>query len=139
MAKFKSGESGNPTGRPPGSGLQARLRAAVGERFDELVGVLVDAAAGGDMQAMSLLMSRMIPAMRPVQEPVPFNLEGKTMTDKAHAILDAVAAGELSAADGKALLDGVAGAVRVMDAEQTARQLELIRLTLDAENRHSRT
>lgn len=122
-------------GRPPGSSLQQRLRDAVGPRFDELVGVLVDAGAGGDMQDMSLLMSRMIPAVRPVQEPVPFNLAGKTMTDKAHAILDAVAAGELSATDGKALLDGVGGVVKVMVAEQTARQLELIRLTLDAENR----
>lgn len=132
---YQPGQSGNPNGRPPGNSLQRRLRDAVGPRFDELVGVLVDAAAGGDMTAMNILMTRMIPAVRPVQEPVPFTLSGKTMTDKAHAILDAVAAGELSAADGKALLDGVGGVVKVMDAEQTARQLEIIRLTLDAESR----
>ena len=141
MGKFITGNSAaKGHGRPPGNSLQRRLRDAVGPRFDELVGVLVNAAAGGDMQAMNILMSRMIPAVRPIQEPVPFNLVGKTMTDKAHAILDAVSAGELSAADGKPLLDGVGGVVKVMDAEQTARQLELIRLTLDAENRQrSRT
>jgi hypothetical protein len=57
------------------------------------------------------------------------------MTEKAHSILTAVAAGELSAADGKALLDGVGGVVKVQDAEQTARQIELIKLSLDASNR----
>lgn len=136
MGKFITGNSAaKGHGRPLGNSLQRQLRDAVGPRFDELVDTLLNAAAGGDMQAMSLLMSRMIPAVRPVQEPVPFNLVGKTMTDKAGCILDAVAAGELSPSDGKALLDGVGGVVKVQDAEQTARQLELIKLSLDAQNR----
>lgn len=61
-------------------------------------------------------------------------VDGDSMTDKAGAILDAIAQGELSPADGKALLDAVGGVVRVQDAEQTRRQLEMIQLALDAAN-----
>ncbi|MFM2004455.1 MAG: hypothetical protein RLZZ09_110 [Pseudomonadota bacterium] len=135
MGQYQKGESGNPRGRPVGSGLQVRLRAAVGDRFDELVQVILDAALQGDMTAANLLLSRLVPSVKAVQEPTAFRLEGATMTEKAHSILTAVAAGELSAADGKALLDGVGGVVKVQDAEQTARQIELIKLSLDASNR----
>jgi hypothetical protein len=135
MGKYQKGESGNPKGRPIGSGLQTRLRAAVGDRFDELVHVILDAALQGDMAAANLLLSRLVPAVKAIQDPRAFHLEGRSMTEKAHSILTAVAAGELSVADGKALLDGVGGVVRVRDAEQTARQIELIKLTLDASNR----
>jgi hypothetical protein len=132
MGKFQKGESGNPNGRPVGSSLQARLRTAVGDRFDELVRVVLDAALAGDMAAASLLLA---PSLKPVQVPQAFALAGQTLTEKALSVLEAVAAGALSASDGKLLLDGLAGVVRVQEAEHTARQLELIRLALDAQRK----
>lgn len=135
MAKFKPGESGNPAGRPAGNSLQKQLRDAVGQRFDELVTVLVDAAAAGDMTAMNLIMSRMIPAIRPASEPVTFPLVGETMTERANSILDAISVGELAPDTGKSLLDGVGSVVKIEDSEHVQRQLELIKLTLEAETR----
>lgn len=137
MSRFQPGQSGNPAGRPPGSSntLHQRLRDAVGARFDELVRSVLDAAISGDMAAAALILNRVVPTIRPMQEPQPFALAGDSMTAKAHAILDAVGRGELSAADGKSLLDAVGGVVKVQDAEQTQKQLELIRLSLDASHR----
>jgi Family of unknown function (DUF5681) len=135
MSQFQKGQSGNPSGRPPGRSLQSRLREAVDGRFDELVGVLVNAAAGGDMAAMTLLLNRLVPALRPVQDPVPFALSGTTLTEKGHSILDSVASGEISAQDGKLLLDAVSGIIRIQDGEQLSRQLELIKLQLDADTK----
>lgn len=135
MSRFQKGESGNPKGRPVGSSLQTRLRSAVGDRFDELVRVVLDAALAGDMAAANLLLARLVPSLKPVQVPQAFTLAGQTLTEKALSVLEAVAAGALSASDGKLLLDGLAGVVRVQEAEHTARQLELIRLALDVQRK----
>jgi hypothetical protein len=132
MSQFQKGQSGNPSGRPPGRSLQSRLREAVDGRFDELVGVLVNAAAGGDMAAMTLLMNRIVPALRPVQDPSPFSLTGDTLTEQAYGVLASVASGEISVQDGTALLTAVGGVVRVQDAEILAKQIDLIRLQLEA-------
>lgn len=113
--------------------MQSRLRKAVGDQFDQLVDVVVKAALDGDMTAMSLLLSRLVPTLRPVQDPQVFSLEGETLTDKAHSILDAVANGVLSSQDGKLLLDGLSGVVKVRDSELLAKQLDQIELVLKAD------
>lgn len=135
MAKWQPGETGNPHGRPPGHSLQKRLRDTVGDQFDQLVETILQAALAGDMSACNLLFTRLVPPLRPIQDPVAFPLDGATLADKARSVLLAVSAGQLSASDGKLLLDGLAGVVRVQNGEQTARQLELIRLAL-ATNQH---
>ena len=132
MTKFKPGQSGNPKGRTPGNTYQTRLKEAIGPHFDTLIESIVTAALTGDMQAANLILTRIVPAIRPVQEPAPFPLSGDTLTDKALSVLESVSAGHLSAMDGKLLLDALAGVVRVQDAEQLQKQLELIKLTLDA-------
>lgn len=133
MARFQPGTSGNPSGRPQGSSHQQRLRDAVGPRFDELVQTVVDAAIAGDMHAANILLTRMVPPMRPVQDPQTFPMQGETLTAKAESVLDAVASGKLSAVDGKLVLDALAGVVKVQDSEQTVRQLEQIQAILKAE------
>ena len=133
MAKFKPGESGNPSGRPAGTGLQKRLRDSVGDKFDDLVDTVVTAALGGDMAAASLLLSRLVPAMRPIQEPQAFPMSGDTLTDKALSVLDAVSQGSLSASDGKLLLDGLAGVVRVQDGEILSKQVDQLHAIIKAD------
>lgn len=133
MARFQPGTSGNPNGRPSGSGYQQRLRNAVGDRFDSLVDTVLNQALAGDMSAASLLLSRMVPPMRPTQDPQPFTMRGETLTQKAESILDAASEGELSVVDAKQILDALGGVVKVQDSEQTARQLEQIAAILKAE------
>lgn len=133
MGQFRPGESGNPGGRPKGSSLHSRLTDAVGDKFDELVQTILNAALAGDMSAASLLMGRMVPAIRPIQEPMPFPMYGTTLTEKAESVLDAVATGKLSASDGKLILDALAGVIRVQDGEILAKQLEQIQAILKAD------
>jgi hypothetical protein len=117
------GQSGNPKGRPPGTTLAGRLREAVDEEFDAIVKTIMDAAKAGDMQAASLLLARVVPAMKPIQGPIKVNMPGETLTEKAGAILDAVSRGELSSADAKQLLDGLGQVARITEIDELERRL----------------
>ena len=109
---FKPGTSGNPKGRPAGTSLTERLKKAVGEEFDDIVSALLAMAKAGDTTAASLLLARVVPAVKPIQEPIKIGLQGDSLTDKAASVLDSVSRGELSPADAKLLLDGLARSPR---------------------------
>ena len=51
---WKPGQSGNPKGKPPGSGELQRLRAAIGAHVPEILEKLATAARDGDVQAARL-------------------------------------------------------------------------------------
>ncbi|QSA98621.1 DUF5681 domain-containing protein [Methylococcus sp. EFPC2] len=123
---FKKGQSGNPAGRPPGTTLAGRLREAVGKDFDGIVEALVTLAKSGDTQAASLLLSRVVPAVKPIQEPVKVPMVGATLTEKACAILEAVAAGELAPADAKALLDGIGQVAKITEIDELTKRIDAL-------------
>jgi hypothetical protein len=123
---FKKGQSGNPKGRAPGTTLAGKLRAAVGKDFDAIVKAVIDQAKAGDMTAASLLLARVVPAVRPIQEPVKIVMAGETLTEKAASILDAVTRGELSPSDGKLLLDGLAGVAKITEIDELNKRVEAL-------------
>lgn len=124
--RWKPGESGNPAGRKPGSTLAGRLREAVGKDFDDIVQAVIDAAKGGDMAAANLLLSRTCPPVRPVQEPIRLDIPGDTLTEKAGAVLDAVARGDLAPMDAKALLDGLAACAKIEEIDDLRKRIEAL-------------
>lgn len=92
--RFRTGESGNPSGKPPGSGKIEPLRAAIRDHAPEIIAAMVEAAKGGDVGAAKLLLERTLPPVKPVQEPAPVALEGATLTEKAGSVLDVVGRGK---------------------------------------------
>jgi hypothetical protein len=98
----------------------------VDQDFDAILGAVIEAAKQGDLQAASLLLSRVAPPLKPVQEPVRVALPDGTLTEKAAAILDRAAAGELSTADAKQLLDGLGQVARIAEIDELTRRVEAL-------------
>lgn len=127
--RWPAGTSGNPQGRPPGRpDRRQRLRNLIDTHSEELVGIAVQAARAGDMQALGLLLQRALPPARPEGQPVRFpRPTGSSPAEWARAILAAVADGVLPPDVGKNLIDaiGMVSTIEVnTELEQRVRALE---------------
>ena len=131
MAKFEPGQSGNPSGRPPGSRNKTAVlfEERLAEDAEAIVRKILDLAKGGDSACLKLCADRLMPARR--DRHVPFQIPTmKTAADAvraAAAITDAVAAGELTpmeAAELSKVLDSFAKILHVADLETRLERLE---------------
>lgn len=106
---FQPGQSGNPAGRPKGSGTSGRIRAMLESNAEEVVAAVLAKALEGDATAQRLVLDRLCPPLRPVAEPfhLPLPRGGAKDADAllalSKAILAAVAGGRLTPDEGAAL------------------------------------
>ena len=119
---WRPGQSGNPAGKPPGSGELQKLRAAIGEHVPEIINQLVAAARGGDIQAARLILERVLPPVKAIEQPQAINLPNGTLTDQGRAVMVAVAAGELAPGQGAQLLTAIGTLGKIVELDElTAR------------------
>jgi hypothetical protein len=126
---FKPGTSGNPGGR---SGQTKALREKLAEGADAVTRKVLAAAKKGDMQACRLILERLVPPLKPVSEPVNFELDTTDLPACGRSILAAVAAGTLPPDQGKALIDSVVSMARVIEVAELEQQLIELRALLEA-------
>ena len=132
-AAWKPGQSGNPKGRPAGSGEVAKLRAAIAGQVPAILQSLTAAALAGDVQAACLLLERTLPALKPAEQAQALHLPDGTLTAQGRAVLAAVAAGELAPGQGAALLGAIGTLARVAEVDELARRIEAL------ESKHAAT
>ena len=128
---FKAGTSGNPAGRPKGA--RNRTTVAVEEildgEADAIARKAIELALNGDTVALRLCLERIAPAKR--ERPSPFTLPKlETAADAvaaSAALVQAVAAGELTTAQASELgklVESFVKAVEGADIEQRLAALE---------------
>ncbi len=125
---FKAGTSGNPAGRPRGA--RNRTTVAVEEildgEADALARKAIELALGGDTVALRLCLERIAPAKR--ERPSPFTLPKlETAADAVQAsaaLVQAVAAGELTTAQASELGKLVERFVKAVEAADVIERLE---------------
>ena len=114
VGKWKPGVSGNPKGKTPGSGELQKLRATLAADVPGILAGLVTAAKAGDTQAARLILERILPPVKAIEQAVALQLpNGGTLTAQGRAVLSAVAAGELAPSQGAALLGAICTLARV--------------------------
>lgn len=123
---WKKGESGNPSGRPPGTSAASRLRLTIEAELPEIVLTLVNAAKSGDVAAARALLDRAIPVLRSIEPPVTIELYGSTLTDKGRSIVDAAAAGKLSPSQAAALIASLAQLARITELDELDARLRAL-------------
>ncbi len=122
-AAWKPGQSGNPKGRPPGTGEVAKMRAAIAQRVPELLAAMMARALEGDVGAARLLLERAIAPLKATEQPQALTLPDGTLTEQGRAVLAAVAAGELAPGQGAALLAAVGTLARIVEVDELERRI----------------
>lgn len=119
-SKWKPGQSGNPSGRPKGTGKFEKLREDIAVHVPEIIDMLAQQAKGGDVAAARLLLERVYPAMKPVEATQPIDMPEGTLTERGNAVLAAIGAGELAPAQGAALVAAIGALARVVEVDELA-------------------
>jgi hypothetical protein len=123
-SRWQPGTSGNPAGKRPGSGELQRLRASIASDVPEILTGLVTAAKGGDVQAARLILERVLPPVKAIEQAQELDLpEGGTLTAQGRAVLSAVALGELAPGQGAQLLAAIGSLARVTELDEMEARL----------------
>ena len=128
---FKKGQSGNPAGRPKGARNRTTLalEALLEGEAEAITRKAIELAQDGDTVALRLCMDRLLPVRkdRPVRFELPAIETVEDLPKATHALLQAVAAGDLTpseAADVGRAVDAHVKALEVTDLHERMRRIE---------------
>ena len=130
--QFIKGQSGNPQGRPKGSGLSAQLRAAIEQDAPSIIKTMIEQAKAGDMQAAKALLDRVLPALKPESQAIhlPELVAAPTLADKAKAAIDAAGAGDIAPSAASDMVSAIAGLAKIIETTELQKRLEALELLL---------
>ena len=129
--KWKPGQTGNPKGRPPGQSEITRIRASLAGDVPEILAGLVTAAKGGDVQAARLILERILPPVKAIEQAVELQLPNDgTLTAKASAVLSAAAAGELAPGQAAQLIAALGTLAKISEVDELAARITALEVRL---------
>lgn len=123
-------KSPNPAGRPKGI-VDKRMRIAkrMLDDADGIVAVLIEQALEGDTGAASLILSRVLPALRNQTEKVHFPFDASApVATQIEQVLDAMAAGVVAPDVGRQIID----AIGTLSNARAVEEMEARIITLEA-------
>ena len=131
MAKFRKGQSGNPSGKPKGcrNATTILFDELLKDNAKELIEKTIEMAKNGDGPALRLCIERLAPARkdRPVWFDLPEMNEAKDAVNASAAIVAAVASGDLTPTEASELgkvIDGYARTLQAVEFEERLSKLE---------------
>lgn len=129
---FTKGQSGNPAGRPRGSGKSVALRKAIEKNVPAIVAAMTTKALEGDATAARLLLERVVPALRPVTAPVAIaGMDTGTLSDRGNIVLAGIASGLIAPDQAQSLMASLSGLCRVIETDEILKRLEALEAVTD--------
>ncbi len=120
---WKPGQSGNPAGRPKGTGEIGKLREAIKGHVPAIIARLTAQALEGDVQAARLLLERTVAPLKAVEPTQPLTLPDGTLTEQGRAVLASVADGVLAPGQGAQLVAAIGQLARVAEVDELAARI----------------
>jgi hypothetical protein len=124
---WKPGQSGNPKGRPKGTGFAGQAREALAGRLPEILEAVVNAALNGDMQAARIILERTVPSIKPTELPIEgmaLPAADATLTQQATDILAAATRGEVAPAQAAQLIASIGQVGKLMETDELRARIE---------------
>lgn len=138
---FKTGVSGNPTGRPKGTGSRQQIFSNLVEPHKEaLFETAINLALGGNEVMLRLFLERMLPS-RPtddaviLQMPITHDNKVSGLSIRGEAILQAVSAGEITPDQGKTIMAIIDTQRKNIETSELSIRLHEIERTLKQRNK----
>ena len=127
--KFRPGESGNPSGKKPGTRNRSTLLRAqlvTPAAVQSIASSLVEAALGGSVPAAIAVLDRVWPRLRPVSLPTPIELPDGPLAVQGQAVVRAVALGTMTADDGARVLAAISSLAHIVEVDELKRRLSAL-------------
>ena len=125
---FKAGQSGNPRGRPKGTGNTAltALRKPLNDNAEKLIQVAVDMALEGNETMLKACLDKLLPSIKSTDRQVqlPGLNKQKSLLGKAEFVIRCVAEGKVTPVEGNQLLSGLSTTTRIFESDELLKRLE---------------
>lgn len=132
-SKWKPGISGNPNGRPKGSGKISLLRASLEENLPQVIAALTVKAKGGDVAAIRLILDRVIPPLKAIDTATPLTL-GDSPMESCRQVTEAVGSGDITPGQALQLMQGFATMAKVEELTELKKRLAALEAAVGRQN-----
>jgi hypothetical protein len=123
----KGMRSPNPKGRPPGQSKQSKLMQRMLEDAGEVVDAVMEKAKEGDPASASLVLSRILPALRSEARTVAFAFDpAAPVSEQIEAVLAAIASGDVPVDVGRQIIDAIGTLANVRATEELEQRIILL-------------
>ena len=117
--KFKSGESGNPLGRPKGSkDKRTQHRELFNSRAPEILKKAIELALAGDTACLKMCLDRIVPSYRPQEVGIELGDIADSLSDQSRLVIVEMLKGNLTAIESSRMLTTLESQVKIAEQEE---------------------
>ncbi|MFZ4626335.1 MAG: hypothetical protein ACOYNF_19140 [Rhodoferax sp.] len=126
---FKPGQTGNAAGRPIGGTPRANFRKLIAPDLPEILKAVVEAAKAGDMAAANIIVSRLIPTIKPSTEDMTIRATGD-LQQRGEAFISAMSTGKLSPEQATLAMGALATQAKLIEQHDVVARLDQLEAML---------